>query len=308
PSAAGQAGLPGSDGRRAGLFHAEYDAHVLANLDTLMTAWHAAWRGDRAGDIASFYADRALLILPDGVPLLGPREIEARLAELLPRIGAARASRLDFDASERLAYLEGTYELDLSPRGGGRTVRGRHVTAAIRDDEGWRIRAQLFFHRGEGATLRDDGRVGGPLEPDHARRATERRRNWKDYYEETYEEVQRTVAELSRVWSEDDLGTAARFYTPDARLHTPWGERIRGADLIHRWLQSHLPGAGRVHFAFLDFDASGRMAFAHGRYLLERAGSGGAEGPVVGPYVLVLRLDRDVRIRAQIMGRDPSGP
>jgi len=273
-----------------------------------MTAWHAAWRGDRAGDIAGFYAERALLILPDGVPLLGPREIEARLDELLPRIGAARASRLDFDASERLAYLEGTYELDLSPRGGGRAVRGRHVTVAIRDDEGWRIRAQLFFRGEDGATLADDGRVGGPLEPDHARRATERRGNWKDYYEETYEEVQRTVAELSRVWSEDDLGTAARFYTRNARLHTPWGERIRGADPIHRWLQSHLPGAGKVHFAFLDFDASGRLAFAHGRYLLEPAGPGGAGGPVVGPYVLVLRIDGDVRIRAQIMGRDPSGP
>lgn len=304
--ASGQAGVPGGDGRRAGVFRAEYDAHVLANLDTLMTAWHAAWRGDRAGDLARFYSDRAVLVLPDGVPLLGPGEIEARLGELLPRIGAARAGRLDFEGSERMAYVGGRYELVLSPRGDGRSVEGRHATLAMREDGEWRIRAQIFFHDGEGAVLPDDGRVGGPLDPEHARRSAEGRGNWQEYYRERYERVSRTVAELSRAWSEDDLAAAAGFYGDEAVLDTPWGQRIRGPDEIHRWLQSHLPGVGRAHMALLDFDASGRLAFAHGRYLLEPTGAGSGSGrPVLGPYLLILGMDRDVRILAQIMGRDP---
>jgi len=302
---AAQAGVPGGDGRRAEEFRAEYDARVLARIDSVLAGWQRLWRENRPERVGSLFYEEALLILPDGVPLLGSAEIELRMEELLPRVDEVRTGQSWFEASERLAFVVGAYELELAgDYGGGGTVAGRHVAVLMRRDDQWRIRSQIFFPGSEGPYLPDDGSVGGPLDPDHARRSLEDRGNWQEYYEETFERAGRTLGEIARAWREGEVGTATELYAEDAVLWGPEGEELQGREEIGRWLIRELPRTEEVHMAFLDFDASGRLAVLHGRYLLGRRGAGG--GSVVGPYILLLRVDREPQIRAHILGRDPG--
>lgn len=306
-SLSAQSGVPGGDPRDGDRMRAEFYAHVLARTDTLMRRWSAAWRSDDAAAAAGLYAENAVLVLPDGRLVVGRDMIGRSLEEGLPRMGEIQAGRRDFDASERMAYMAGPARFETGGMISARSAsRGSHATVAIRTDDGWRIRLQLFQLRpgAESLPLSAPGR--GVVTPDRPDAVIDGRGPARPYYERTFAAVTRAVGDLSVAWQDGDLHRARSLYGPDALLHSPLdGEDYVGASAV----AGHLPGlvsrGGQVHMAVLDFDASGRMAVVYGRYLVERARGADREN-LTGPYVLVYRLERDEpRIRAHLMGRDP---
>lgn len=137
-------GAPGGDGMSAQANLAEYYADVIFNVNTVMTAWRAAWSEDDAETLAEQYHEDAVLVYGDEDPIRGRDAIKGRLAMVLPDAGEIQAALSDFDASGRMGMIAGL--LTLQMRDGNRSFSrtGIHMTILIRRSGEWRIRSQLF--------------------------------------------------------------------------------------------------------------------------------------------------------------------
>lgn len=299
PALHAQAGIPGGP-IRGGLIPEKYRAHAMAKTDTLVGEWRAAWQVDAPGEVAARYTENALLVLPDGQPLVGRAEIERRLGNLLSRARDVQLGQLDFDAGTGIAFRTGSFEMDF---GDGPALRGQHLTVLMRKREGWRIRSQFFFPEPEGPSLPADPSVGGPLSPHRTAGALARRNEWEDFHSGVFAEVNRATADLTRAWREGDVATAADAYGEHATLQLWRSERCEGKPAIDACLRDLLPRVGEARAAVLDFDAAGSLAYVYGRYYMEVEGGDGARETVVGPYVLIFRVDSSARIRAHVLER-----
>jgi ketosteroid isomerase-like protein len=120
---------------------ATFRTSILNQIRPVMEAWEGAWRGDVGPTVESLYSPDAVVAVRDSI--LGGRQALADFAQSArSEVGALVPSLLDFDASDKLAYVYGAWSAT-APQGGIRAT-GRLVTVLRKDGEGWKIRSQLF--------------------------------------------------------------------------------------------------------------------------------------------------------------------
>lgn len=160
-SGARNPGAPGGDGRGADSFLAEYYAEVLQRTDELTTRWRRAWREDDLRDLMDLYLDDVQLLFSDQGAFAGKAAVQGFFERELDALGEIQFSLLDFDASGRMAYMSGPFQLDRQRADGVRErVTGRYVFVLLNRQRTWRIRSQYFIVEGEPQVL-PSGQDGG---------------------------------------------------------------------------------------------------------------------------------------------------
>lgn len=143
--------MPGSQGGTAGQHMAEYYAHVMQKIATSMETWRGAWSSDDVEALVDHYTDDAVLLLPGAGAAWGRDAIREALAGPLGRAGQAQAAIGDVKASGRLAYVGGSFQIEIQEgERAGERLTGFHSTVFFREGGDWLIRSQVF--RVEGAT------------------------------------------------------------------------------------------------------------------------------------------------------------
>lgn len=308
-TAAAQSGVPGgSDPNASRALRDRYYTYVMEHANRVNARWRSAWAADEVADLAELYTEDALLVPPNATPVYGREAIGHYLERLLPRTRDVHISLVDFDASEGMAYLSGRCHFEVEwALGASRTVEGRYVTILRRDGRTWRIRAHVFTFDEEGLRLPVEPSPASPrANPLEGLSRTEGRR--AAYVARMLSLVQGGLASLMDAWGDGDRDGALRLYARDAVLSLPDGESVSGKEEIDRRLRDLVPRVDDVGMTLTDFDASGQLAFAAGRffYRVETGGDRGAAGPerVSGPYLLVFRTRNPAVIRAHFMADD----
>lgn len=299
--------IPGADTETAGHLEAEYLAYVIANVDTLMTGWRSAWSSGDDEGIANLYAENALLIPNGGAPIVGRESIRRHYERSLQSAGDIGVSLGDIGAGEEMAYQFGDYRFVDTSGDAVAQVFGRHVTIPMRYGRDWRIRAQLllpasgsrrpisFAPAAADLTPLDLNRLGPSAGRTGGRRSHYRRR--------AFTATSAVLAKWRDSWHRDDLAEALESFSEETLLVLPGEEPRFGLTSIRRRLSDLLPAIGALHTTILDFEASGGMSFAYGRYFCECRRDHG--GDVLGHYLSVLTADgSDWRIRTLVLWID----
>lgn len=277
--AAGQ--IPGAARTRADVEAARFRASVLELVRPRLEAWEDAWRSD-AREFAGFYSPAAILAVPGAMPLYG-RESLTRFIESSTLV-ALHTSLLDFEASDRMAYVYGTWASQ--PGEGEVGATGRHVTVLDNLEGQWLIRSQTFTASALAGSPfpvvpqteplpslaeRVDGLGGGRRQPAAVRAST-------------YHEIAAAFAAIRRAWSDDDAGSLSGMMREDALIQWPGRDESAGS-ISREDLAKALEGFGNLNTVELDFEFSGSLAYLAGRYYVERR-----EGtPLSGNYIAMFR-------------------
>jgi hypothetical protein len=97
--------------------------------------------------------------------------------------------------------------------------------------------------------------------------------------------------------------TAVEAFAQEGLLILPGEEPRLGRAAIRSRLSDLLPAIGALHGTILDFDASGGMSYAYGRYFCQCRRDQG--GDVLGHYLSVLSSEgSEWRIRALVLWID----
>jgi uncharacterized protein (TIGR02246 family) len=124
---------------------AEYRVEVLKAYNDLMTEWRHAWEGADARRAADFYAETAVLVVPDSAPIQGKQRIQEYFVNALPKVLEIRTGLSDFVASDRLAYaLSPVWYREKNTSGAERAFTGTCMTVLVREGRRWKIRSQIF--------------------------------------------------------------------------------------------------------------------------------------------------------------------
>ena len=290
---AGAAQIPGGRSLSFDQERATFLATMLGQVRPVVDAWEASWRGDRA-DPVRLYAPDAVVAVRDSM-IGGPRSLEAFARAVREDVGAPSASMLDFDASDRLAYVYGAWSATSPQR--GTTAQGRIVTVLRKDDGDWTIRSQLFSA---------DSAAGGlyaALEQVEPLPSLERRvavgvramvpvgrgdREKQDLRAvqriSAYHELIGIMAATRMAWSADDTEGLSALMRENAWVQLPgvadWAGHVSVEDL-----RRVLGDYGELHTAELDFDYGSTMAYLSGKYWAEQ----GAGAPLTGSYMAVFQ-------------------
>jgi uncharacterized protein (TIGR02246 family) len=129
---------------------------------------------------------------------------------------------------------------------------------------------------------------------------------------EFMDNVLRGINRVRRDWTasveNDELDQLLSLYSDDAVLVPPDGVPRRGREEIEAFWAEFLPMAGSIQTGSSDFDASGQMAMAAGRYFMYARNEQGASQQLSGGLVTIyVQTGRDWHIRAQIFGAPTQG-
>lgn len=92
--------------------------------------------------IAALFSEQAELLGPDGRAITGRSAIEARIAEVLPRVQAYSIGSARSHAAGELAYDRETFHLTMAAADGAepRTIIGHHLVILERQrDRSWKV-------------------------------------------------------------------------------------------------------------------------------------------------------------------------
>lgn len=283
---------------------ARFLAAALGQIRPVMDSWAAGWRAEGSPPVEDLYAPDAVVGVQDYF-LGGEQALADFTRTVRDRAGALVPSMLDFDASDGLAYVYGTWSAS-SPQAG--THIGRRLVTVLRKDEGgWAIRFQMFGADSASAEL------FGAVEPTEPWPSLERRvavgsrafipsmpgdRERQDRRSvkriATYHEVIRALASVRTAWNAGDTDAFAELLREGAMVHPPGGGTWPGTSRPAE-LKKVLDGYGRLYTVELDFECSGTMTYLSGRYFTE-TDSG---PPLSGNYVAVFQnLGSDWQIRS----------
>jgi uncharacterized protein (TIGR02246 family) len=286
---------------------AEHLAYVLANADTLITRWRSAWRSESPDRIAALYADDALLIPSGGVPIVGRESIGRHFEEVLRPSGDVGISLGDVGVGEEIAYLFGDYRFAGPSDGVATQVHGRHITILMRYGRNWRIRAQLLLPEPGSRRLSPVAAAPAnlePLTPDRlGPRTGQTGRSRMAFLRRAFTTASAVLATWRESWRRDDVEGAVEAFAEEGLLILPGEETRIGRAVIRSRLSDLLPAIGALHGTILDFDASGGMSYAYGRYFCQCRRDQG--GDVLGHYLSVLSSEGSQwRIRALVLWTD----
>jgi ketosteroid isomerase-like protein len=292
PAGAG-AQIPGGRSLNVDRERATFRATILKQIRPMMDSWQGAWRGDVGPSLESFYAPDAVVAVRDS--MMGGSETLGDFAEAARRSVAGLApSMLDFDASERLAYVYGAWDAT-SARGGERAA-GRVVTILRKTEGEWVIRLQVFSADSAAGDLLKPVTQEEPL-PSLERRVAvgsravvptkrgdgERQDARTVQRISVYRDLISTLASLRAAWSRDDAEALTDLMRKDAWVQLPgvadWAGHVTSADL-NRILRDF----GTLHTAELDFDLGDTLAYLSGRYYAERSSGPSQSGSYVAVF------------------------
>jgi uncharacterized protein (TIGR02246 family) len=299
--------IPGADSETGAHLKAEHLAYVIANVDTLMADWRSAWSSKNAPGMAALYAEAALVIPSGGAPIVGREAIRRYYEEALRPAGEIGVSVRDVGVGEEIAYLFGDYRfVDISDNAAVQ-VFGRHVTIAMRYGRDWRIRAQLLLPAPESPRPALVGAAAAnlePLNPDRLGPRTGRTARLRvSFLKRAFTATNAVLAMWRESWRRDDLAEAVEAFSEEGLLILPGGAPMSGRAEIRSRLSDLLPAIGTLHSTILDFDASGGMSYAYGRYFCECRRDHG--GDVLGHYLSVLTAEGwEWRMRALVLWTD----
>jgi uncharacterized protein (TIGR02246 family) len=299
--------IPGADTEAAGHMKADHLAYVLANADTLINQWRSAWSSEAPDRIAALYAQDALLIPSGGVPILGREAIGRYFEEVLQPSGDIGISLGDVGVGEEIAYLFGDYRFVDTSDDAAAQVYGRHVTIPMRYGRDWRIRAQLLLPAPKSQRLSPGAATAANLEPVAPDRLGPRTgqagRSRTGFLRRAFSTTSAVLATWRESWRRDDVETAVEAFAQEGLLILPGEEPRLGRAAIRSRLSDLLPAIGALHGTILDFDASGGMSYAYGRYFCQCRRDQG--GDVLGHYLSVLSSEgSEWRIRALVLWID----
>lgn len=121
-----------------------------------------------------------------------------------------------------------------------------------------------------------------------------------EYLNTTFGEVKEVLAQWSERLAKADVRRLVQLFTADGFFSPPEGWYVQGRQAIADTLASRLPHLRGYHTSFLDFAASGNLAYYLGRLRYEH-GPVGRSVVVTGTFVMVLYLDgRNWRIRSYV--------
>jgi ketosteroid isomerase-like protein len=298
-AAAGEAHaqLPGGRGVDVDRQRADFLKVTLQLVRGQVGEWLAAWRGEARTPFEAHYAELATLVPLGGGPVQGREQLATFGAAAVPATSDANLTITDFDASEGIAYIFGSYTF-VALRAGVPMSTGQHVTMLQRDGGRWRIRAQLYrpesgsapwppseagtgnitagtgnITAGTGNIAAGTGNTIGGAAPPAAAAAPASR-----------QDALTILAALSAAWAAGDDAAAAAHFTRDALLLLPdHAQAARGPD-IRGTLQAAIDSFAALRTAVVDFGQAERLSWMVARYYLE-PGSGPARS---GHLMLVL--------------------
>lgn len=279
--------IPGGSASNSDRWRASFRAAVLSQVRPVMESWQRAWTGQEGASIDEHYSLDAVLAPPGGT-LIGGRDQIAEFAKSARgRVAALNASMLDFDASDGLAYLSGTW--DAVPADGGVGASGRIVTMLLKSEGTWLIRSQLFAADSLSAPLLPPRVQSGPLPALAQRVASNAGTLNKDYVprqrrNDAYHELLTMLASVRRAWGEDDVGAIRKLLSDDALIQLPGSDSMSGR-VTPADLGNVLGEYGTLNTAELDFEYGGALAYLSGRYFVERTSG----TPQSGSYMAVFR-------------------
>lgn len=160
--AAGQELTPGHHGSGHEAIRAEYLSNVMRGLDPSRTEWSVAVHEDRLESLVKLYTEDAVIIPPDGIPLIGRKAIREFWRAVLPRIGFFDSGLTEMDARGDMAMVAGDYSLE-SLQDGAPPIptSGAMLTVYVQSGHRWLIRAQAF----EGQAPEHTGQPAAPESP-----------------------------------------------------------------------------------------------------------------------------------------------
>lgn len=121
-----------------------------------------------------------------------------------------------------------------------------------------------------------------------------------EYLSSTFGEVKELLTEWAARLTRGDGRRVAQLFTADGLFSPPDGWYVQGRQAIADSLAGRLPQLRGYHTSFLDFTASGNLAYYLGRLRYEHGPSGRAR-TVSGTFVMVLYLEgRQWRIRSYV--------
>lgn len=273
--------IPGASRLNVDVDVARARAAAMAEARTFLDALEDAWRGRGDAPPGHYYLDAAALSPPGG-PWIGGGEIGAFADAAREAAPNLRMSIVDFEHSEAMAYLFGTWEAE-RPDGTGES--GRHVTMLMKTGDEWRIRAQLFVTDSLGPSL-----LGAASQPEPLPSLSDRidtnlvGRAGSTVRRSAYSQAALILTELRRAWNTGNSEAVARVIGPEALVDLPMGRAAAG-DVGPFFENTVFLAYRRLTAADLDFDVNGSLVFVSGRYLVEqRAGR-----PRLGTWLAVLR-------------------
>jgi len=299
--------IPGADTEAAGHRKAEYLAYVVANVDTLMTDWRSAWNSKNPGGMAALYADDALLIPNGGAPIVGREPVRRHYEAALQLAGDIGVSLGDIGVGEEIAYQFGDYRFVYTSDDVATQVFGRHVTIPMRYGRDWRIRAQLLLPAPESqrpASVAAEAANLEPLTPDRlGPRTGQTGGGRRSFLRRAFTATSAVLAAWRESWRRDNLPEAIEAFAEEGVLILPGEEPRFGRAAIRSRLSDLLPAIGALHTTILDFDASGGLSYAYGRYFCQCRRDHG--GDVLGHYLSVLTTEgSEWHIRALVLWTD----
>ncbi len=134
-------------GRRALKGHdprAEWIVDTYFMDNQFLSAFRYAWDRDDPEAIFQLLAPDVVLRLPFDIPAVGRTNAGYSLQRLLPAVGSLRMSILDFDMSERLSFVLGSYAMEATRE----EVRGYYLAVVRLEDHGPLLKALLFSGAG----------------------------------------------------------------------------------------------------------------------------------------------------------------
>jgi ketosteroid isomerase-like protein len=108
------------------------------------------------------------------------------------------------------------------------------------------------------------------------------------YLAEVLNTVEGVLHDWRRAWEADDLRQLMAFYVEDASLVAAGGQIVKGRAAVGEALGRLLPAATGLRTTYLDFSASGDLAYYVGHYRYWTEGSGGATLSHSGRFVMAL--------------------
>jgi ketosteroid isomerase-like protein len=121
-----------------------------------------------------------------------------------------------------------------------------------------------------------------------------------EYLNTTFGDVKGLLADWSTRLARGDARRAAQLFTADGLFSPAEGWYAQGRAAVADTLAARLPILRGYHTSFLDFSASGNLAYYMGRFRYEH-GPPAASRVVTGTFVMVLYLDgRNWRIRSYV--------